>query len=156
MGVVAGGGDIESAKDHGGQLAEMQTVLEMARQCLKWAASAMGLEDAINNSLDIRSLATKDHCLVHKRALTSAPVILLQGRHGGLVLLLLLLQLLLDGLFLNSGQILGLCLLETSLDGHMEAMIQDTVMSRRRGRRNVVVAIIVTVVIVDIIAVTLG
>lgn len=46
VGVVAGGGDIESAKDHGGQLAEMQTVLEMARQCLKWAARAMGLEDA--------------------------------------------------------------------------------------------------------------
>lgn len=65
------------------------------------------------------------------------------------MLLLPLFQLLLDRLFLDGGQVLGLCLLETGLDGQMEAMIQDTVMGRRSRRRNVDV-------IVDVVSLECG
>lgn len=87
----------------------------------------------VNNGLDIGALATKDNSLVNKGALATAPGILFESRHGGLMEFLTLLDLLLDCLFLSKGKVLGLCLLETRLNGDMEAVVEDAVVCRRSG-----------------------
>lgn len=55
----------------------------------------------VNDGLDVGALAAEDNSLVNKGALATAPVILLEGRHGRLVKFLTLLDLLLDCLFLG-------------------------------------------------------
>jgi hypothetical protein len=49
----------------------------------------------IDDSFHIGSFAAEDHSLVHECALATAPIILLQSRHGCLVSVLLLYSLLL-------------------------------------------------------------
>lgn len=99
--------------------------------CTKIEEEEMKL--TVNDGLDIGALAAEDNSFVNKSALATAPVILLESRHGRLVKLLTLLDLLLDCLFLSGGKVLGLSLLEACLDGDMEAVVKDAVVRRRSG-----------------------
>lgn len=79
----------------------MHTYLHPCTKIEKREMKEKEMKLTVNDGLDVGALAAEDNSLVDKGALATAPVILLEGRHGRLVKFLTLLDLLLDCLFLG-------------------------------------------------------